>query len=343
MSLVPAVILATVIGCGGKTSTGTARNIDFGAGGDAPVGRFDAGTISIGGKSPIGGCPPNAPTTGESCNGSHAGSCYYGDTTCQCIDPGQNSAFWSCSTRGEGGAAGTDAGSGSGGIVGTGGVSIGTGGSSPLGCCQVDLDCGDAFYVPCVNGVCKNPVGGRCWANGECRGGDSCIGAFVCDCAAQCDQADYPGICGRASDAGTVDGSVPPVDCATSQTCPSESCERVCCPGGIECAPCCVPKSCEAYEPQQCPFFRCQLLSDCTGAPSCREPFTSPQPSCGTISYYGSAPCCIGLVKRCGLPMSDGSCNSTAGGVNGFPTCLACGDGICDSLENRCNCPEDCQ
>lgn len=62
------------------------------------------------------------------------------------------------------------------------------------GCCQKDFDCGDIVYVPCVNGMCKQTITGRCWTSAECGGG-TCVGAFVCGCGLLCDQGDTPGTC----------------------------------------------------------------------------------------------------------------------------------------------------
>lgn len=62
-------------------------------------------------------------------------------------------------------------------------------------CCVTDMDCGDFVFVPCVEGVCKTPVGGgQCWSDAECPSG-SCLGAFVCPCGFDCNQPDKPGFC----------------------------------------------------------------------------------------------------------------------------------------------------
>jgi hypothetical protein len=63
------------------------------------------------------------------------------------------------------------------------------------GCCNVDFDCGDLAYVPCVNNVCKPTVAGGCWSDAECGDGESCVGATVCPCGARCDGPDAPGTC----------------------------------------------------------------------------------------------------------------------------------------------------
>jgi hypothetical protein len=63
------------------------------------------------------------------------------------------------------------------------------------GCCEVDLDCGDLQYVPCVNNVCKQPVPDKCWSDAECADGAVCVGASVCPCNTDCDMEDQPGDC----------------------------------------------------------------------------------------------------------------------------------------------------
>lgn len=62
-------------------------------------------------------------------------------------------------------------------------------------CCTSDWQCGDFAYVPCVNGVCKEPVTGGCWTDAECPAGLACVGASVCPCGADCAMADMPGKC----------------------------------------------------------------------------------------------------------------------------------------------------
>ena len=126
--------------------------------------------------------------------------------------------------------------------------------------------------------------------------------------------------------------------------CPSDRCEVQCCPGGPECASCCVPKPCQGFDAQHCPIERCQLLPACNGGHVCFQPFSAPAPACGGVGYYGAAvPCCAGLVARCGVELPNGQCNPMAGGYSGVAWCVACGNGTCDTtFENRCSCPEDC-
>jgi hypothetical protein len=65
----------------------------------------------------------------------------------------------------------------------------------PPACCTNDMACGDEQYVPCVNGVCKQPIAGYCWKDAECSAGQKCVGVFVCPCGAACGQAETPGKC----------------------------------------------------------------------------------------------------------------------------------------------------
>lgn len=58
--------------------------------------------------------------------------------------------------------------------------------------------------------------------------------------------------------------------------------------------------------------------------------------------------CCEGLTEwDSGMDtreVVDGICVET-GAVSGYPvgTCINCGNGICEDIENICNCPEDCE
>jgi hypothetical protein len=126
-------------------------------------------------------------------------------------------------TGGSGGSGGSSGTAGSGGTAGCGGSSFGClqfcgsdfypanstcqGGAwvCPAGtvdpstcpvspCCTQDFDCGDAVFVPCVNGVCKPDASGGCWNSETCNGG-LCQGVFVCPCGNFCDQPDTPGTC----------------------------------------------------------------------------------------------------------------------------------------------------
>ncbi len=53
------------------------------------------------------------------------------------------------------------------------------------------------------------------------------------------------------------------------------------------------------------------------------------------------SPCCEGLVSiRDAVPGDEGICGFAQGAGD---YCTKCGDGICKSPENKCNCPEDCK
>jgi hypothetical protein len=218
-------------------------------------------------------------------------------------------------------------GNGSGGALGTGGGST-TGGATAA----VQCDQGD------VPGTCKTPsadAGSAIRIDGSVtEGGKDASGAGGDGGRPRAD----------AAEAGTDAGSRP-VDCATSATCPSDSCHIVCCSGGVECSPCCVPLACQTIDADHCPLDRCQLLTNCSGTSTCYPFFSGSPPSCGGLGYFGGqVPCCSGFVPRCGLPQGALLCDLTVGGYNDFPRCIACGDGNCDTgYENRCSCPEDCQ
>lgn len=134
--------------------------------------------------------------------------------------------------------------------------------------------------------------------------------------------------------------------CETSSmtACPTDLCRVGCCPysrgRGDGCSGCCMPKTCNEFDPEHCPI-ECAVLDGCDGHPICRPKVQTP-PACGGAGYYGVA-CCEGLMSRCGKANADGSCDPTAGGYQGMPYCLSCGDGTCEtSVENHCNCPDDC-
>jgi hypothetical protein len=69
-----------------------------------------------------------------------------------------------------------------------------------------------------------------------------------------------------------------------------------------------------------------------------------------SVVYKNQYPekCCEGLIAwDSGMDtriVQNGTCVSRPGMVSGNPvgTCLSCGDGVCDNLENVCNCPKDC-
>jgi len=52
------------------------------------------------------------------------------------------------------------------------------------------------------------------------------------------------------------------------------------------------------------------------------------------------ADCCDGLARVPNLVPGPDGCEGS--GHMGISVCLLCGDGVCDDLENACNCPEDC-
>ena len=128
--------------------------------------------------------------------------------------------------------------------------------------------------------------------------------------------------------------------------CPQRYCNMQCI-GGVnypDCHPECVPKPCLEYTRGDCPKDQCELLRACNGQDVCYDKIDDQELTCGRFAYPGQkAPCCDGLVKRCGIEFYDGTCDMSAEGTAlCVPVCLPCGDGKCGNLENRCNCPEDC-
>ncbi|NIN94815.1 MAG: hypothetical protein GTO49_07510, partial [Anaerolineae bacterium] len=61
-----------------------------------------------------------------------------------------------------------------------------------------------------------------------------------------------------------------------------------------------------------------------------------------SVDYPGAPSCCSGLTLI-GLDMKYGGCRAPTGGTgDGSGYCTACGNGICEEPENKCNCPGDC-
>lgn len=208
------VLLA--LACGGSSDTetsstsgtnaGGAGGAQAGAGGSAQAGAGTSGTSGKGGgaaggsagtagKSGAGGAAGAAGTAGKSGAGGAAGAA------------GKSGAAGAAGAAGKSGGAG--AAGAAGGAGGAGGSAAGAGGAGP-GCCTQDLDCGDFAYVPCVNGVCKQPLPGTCWKDAQCGPDATCVGASVCPCNADCDAPDAPGTCKPKGDFSACNG---PGDC----------------------------------------------------------------------------------------------------------------------------------
>ncbi len=135
-------------------------------------------------------------------------------------------------------------------------------------------------------------------------------------------------------------------DICNENNCPEEYCTFNCVGGGnlFGCVVGCVPKHCIEFPAEKCPLGSCQIMINNKNEQICYYKPKGDLPECGDVGYYGhEVGCCEGLEKRSGKLLPDGSCEMTRGGYQDlFPYCLACGDGKCDSLENKCNCPEDC-
>lgn len=72
------------------------------------------------------------------------------------------------------------------------------------------------------------------------------------------------------------------------------------------------------------------------GAPCKEAGEASQNPSLGPNGYYGE--CCEGLVEIYSGPWTE-ECEQGEGGAL---ICSDCGNGSCESWENKCNCPIDC-
>lgn len=130
-----------------------------------------------------------------------------------------------------------------------------------------------------------------------------------------------------------------------SGNCPKDLCRLACLDGGNYegCEIICKPKLCQDIDAHKCPLDQCQLLPGCSGEDVCYPLPDRQEPKCGDLAYSGKRECCEGFVKRCGLEFFDGTCDMEADyTMFSVPTCLPCGNSICNQFENRCNCPEDC-
>ncbi|WP_147451106.1 hypothetical protein [Corallococcus llansteffanensis] len=101
---------------------------------------------------------------------------------------------------------------------------------------------------------------------------------------------------------------------------------------------------CEGLSPERCGAFpeECYAATYCDGQRFCTSRRRARGRTCGEEGYYGGeVACCEGLVARCAKKTGDTTCNDERDPEQ-QPMCLACGDGVCSTLEQRCNCPEDC-
>ncbi len=131
-----------------------------------------------------------------------------------------------------------------------------------------------------------------------------------------------------------------------TNVCREELCQTRCY-GGLDYPGCdieCYGKDCAAIVVNQCPSPTCQIVKGCDGRKRCLPDDYAEGDTCGVLGYVGDKlECCEGLVKKCGIPLFDGSCDEAPErSIYAAPMCLPCGNGKCDVLENRCNCPEDC-
>jgi hypothetical protein len=87
-----------------------------------------------------------------------------------------------------------------------------------------------------------------------------------------------------------------------------------------------------------------RTLTGLAGAGACIQAGNvSKNPSLGPAGDFGE--CCTGLIEISGAPLSAyylENCTSNGEWVGSGIICSACGNGICEEWEHKCNCPHDC-
>jgi hypothetical protein len=63
----------------------------------------------------------------------------------------------------------------------------------------------------------------------------------------------------------------------------------------------------------------------------------------GEKNYFGKPSCCEGLTQISNFAIAESYPIQCIAPADGSGFCTKCGDGICKSPENKCNCPEDCK
>lgn len=139
-----------------------------------------------------------------------------------------------------------------------------------------------------------------------------------------------------------------PIDCRQmyekTGSCPPDTCLMTCRDRLLfdGCPLSCEPRPCVEIPLEKCPVDRCEVLDGCDKKKVCYYKISDP-PKCGDLAYAGRKECCKGFVKRCGFEFFDGSCDMIGdNSMYSVPICMACGNGICNQYEDKCNCPEDC-
>ena len=168
--------------------------------------------------------------------------------------------------------------------------------------------------------------------------GTAGTGGLVCGGQANMAPAGGANDPGLPRDGGAGEGAAP-FDCdlvncrgLSIATCSDSGCCRLV-PMGDTAG--CQFKSCSEFSAEQCPDSLCDLIETCAGTMACTGNIPS---GCGPHGAAGWDSCCAGLEARCGAVLPGGGCDLSAAS----PMCLPCGDGVCQKLENHCNCPEDC-
>jgi hypothetical protein len=99
---------------------------------------------------------------------------------------------------------------------------------------------------------------------------------------------------------------------------------------------------CGNFSVARCPSSRCSVMKACDGTLFCNELKSSDSFKCGGHGYYGQrVACCPGLKLSCpGMTVVPWSKTQKSYVV---PSCLNCGNKICEPLEDSQNCPSDCK
>ncbi len=100
-------------------------------------------------------------------------------------------------------------------------------------------------------------------------------------------------------------------------------------------------KFCIDFPVASCPHSRCLVLKDCSGHEFCIEDNLPDPGKCGAAGTYGQkVKCCPGLQPHCpGISVVPDGPSTQPFDV---PICLNCGNKICEPMENKNNCPQDC-
>lgn len=180
-------------------------------------------------------------------------------------------------------------------------------------------------YRGITEGICTRCGDGRCGTGeNECNCPKDCPATTTCAKENEIFQAAVKQCCsGLIKTAATIPCTCPSGMGCTCATIESYTCKRSTCTSSLQGAACtaaggtvyCGNGGCSCY----CP-------TNCTAE--------------GQVNYFGNPACCSGLTSISNAQLSSaGTCVATS---NGASFCTYCGNGVCGSGENKCNCPKDC-